>query len=412
MDTPLKGRIVRSCYSTLIQLGDLSRYRETELQSKERNWGPAKGYYDLATALDPTSGRSYNQLAVIALTDQDHLRAVYYLYRAICVDKPADLAPGNLDLEFKKVRTKSNQGKLFAIGDVATEASLVLQNRFLLFHARCVDDDFIGYEDHQAEILRLFADELREKPFDTIIRKFCLINIAAEKSAGQKVHGMLVSIADPDYLLSDQKQDDSTCIRSFEILQHFNISTFFMLLKLLLDELQQLAKNPDKSIERTPKGLSQISPVSRRILPHLRVYSGWFLSTVHLLLANKSLGVQVRELWQVYAEALTLLTQTFSIRDIQDIPYLLEEDQDTVAFTAFSQFLRGQRFQDPSDQAKPSYSEVAFGQRSIEKEMLYRIKGLVKDGMYLCRREVSLHPTKTIAPLTARRVILNLCQYR
>ncbi|KAI1612256.1 EST1-like protein A [Exophiala viscosa] len=369
VDTTLKGHIVRSCYLTLIQLGDLSRYRETELQSKERNWGPAKGYYDLATALDPTSGMSYNQLAVIALTDQDHLRAVYYLYRAICVDKPAPLAPGNLDLEFKKVRTKSNQGKLFANGDVAGDGSLALQDRFLLFHARCVDKDFNGYEDHQAEIHRLLADELREKPFDTIIRKFCLINIAAEQSAGQKVH------------------DDSFAIRSFEILQHFNISTFFMLLKLLLDELQRLAKHPDRTTETSPDDCSHISPVTRRILPHLRVYSGWLLSTVHLLLANKSLSVQVSELWQAYAEALTLLRQTFSILDVQDIPYLLEEDQDTVAFTAFSECLRRQRFQNSSHQSKPSYSEAVFGQRSVENEMLHRIKGLVKDGMYLCRRE-------------------------
>ncbi|KAK4944449.1 hypothetical protein LTR10_016123 [Elasticomyces elasticus] len=362
VDMTLKGLIVRSCYLTLIQLGDLSRYRETELQSKERNWGPAKGYYDLATALDPTSGMSYNQLAVIALTDQDHLRAVYYLYRAICVNKPAPLAPGNLDLEFKKVRTKSNQGKLFASGDTAGDGSLALQDRFLLFHARCVDKDFNGYEDHQAEIHRLLADELREKPFDTIIRKFCLINIAAEQFAGRKVH------------------DDSSAIRSFEILQHFNISTFFMLLKLLLDELQQLAKQPDRTTETSPNHPSQISPVIRRILPHLRIYSGWLLSTVHLLLANKALSVQVSELWQAYAEALTLLRQTFSILQVQDISYLLEEDQDTLAFTAFSEYLRGQRFQNSSHQAKPSYSDAAFGQRSVENEMLYRIKGLVKDG--------------------------------
>jgi len=139
---------------------------------------------------------SYNQLAVIALTDQDHLRAVYYLYRAICVNNPAPLAPGNLDLEFKKVRTKSNQGKLFSNGDVAGDGSLALQDRFLLFHARCLDKDFNGYADHQAEIHRLLADGLREKPFDTIIRKFCLINIAAEQCAGHKVHGMSASAYD------------------------------------------------------------------------------------------------------------------------------------------------------------------------------------------------------------------------
>jgi hypothetical protein len=172
-----------------VQLGDLSRYRETELKTiKERNWGPAKGYYDLATALDPTSGMSYNQLAVIALTDQDHLRAVYYLYRAVSVENPAPQAQGNLELEFKKLRTRSTQGKLLAADEA--EGNHHLQRRFILFHARCVEPTFAGYEDEQTKILALLADELREKPFDTVIRKFCLINIAAESTAARKVRGM------------------------------------------------------------------------------------------------------------------------------------------------------------------------------------------------------------------------------
>lgn len=188
MDGLLKKQLVRSCYSTLVQLGDLSRYRETELQTKERNWGPAKGYYDLATALDPSSGMSYNQLAVISLTDQDHIRAVYYLYRAVCVQNPAPPAQGNLELEFKKIRTKSTQGKPITGDDAMVEGSRDLQNRFLLFHARCLEEGFAGYEDQQTEILRLLADHLREQPYDTIIRKFCLINLAAEEFAVMKLH--------------------------------------------------------------------------------------------------------------------------------------------------------------------------------------------------------------------------------
>lgn len=185
-----KKQIVRSCYLTLVQLGDLSRYRETEVQTKERNWGPAKGYYNLATALDPSSGMSYNQLAVIALTDQDHLRAVYYLYRAICVENPAPQAQANLELEFKKVRTRAEQGKSISNQDMAAEGSRDLQNRFILFHARFWEKSFVGHEDQQSEMLRLLADELRERPFDTTIRKYCLINIAAEESAGNRVRGM------------------------------------------------------------------------------------------------------------------------------------------------------------------------------------------------------------------------------
>lgn len=182
----LKKQIIRSCYLTLVQLGDLSRYRETELQTKERNWGPAKGYYDLATALDPTSGISSNQLAVVALADQDHLRAVYYLYRAVCIAHPAPQAQGNLDIGFKKIRKRSAEGKPILSGDAIIEGNRELQNSFLLFHARCFLNEDVGHENQQNVILSILAEELRERPYDTMIRKFCFINISAQDLAARR----------------------------------------------------------------------------------------------------------------------------------------------------------------------------------------------------------------------------------
>lgn len=186
-DNLLKKQIIRSCYSSLVQLGDLSRYRETEVPKKERNWGPAKGYYDLATALDPTWGTSYNQLAVIALTDQDHLRAVYYLYRAISVENPFPQAPGNLEIEFKKIRNRAVQGK--PISSTNLDGPNSLSDRFLVFHASCAESSFVSNDVHLDEIFRQLADDLREKPSDSRIRKLCLINIAAEEVAAQKIRG-------------------------------------------------------------------------------------------------------------------------------------------------------------------------------------------------------------------------------
>jgi hypothetical protein len=55
----LRRLILQSCHATLIRLGDLSRYRESELVSKDRNWGPAIGYYDLASVINPASGGNY-----------------------------------------------------------------------------------------------------------------------------------------------------------------------------------------------------------------------------------------------------------------------------------------------------------------------------------------------------------------
>ncbi|KIX10076.1 uncharacterized protein Z518_01157 [Rhinocladiella mackenziei CBS 650.93] len=368
VDFALKKQILKSCYVSLVQLGDLSRYREMELQTKERNWGPAKGYYDLAIKLNPTLGMAYNQLAVIALTDQDHLRSVYYLYRAISVEDPPRQANGNLELKFKKIRTRSSQGEPISSGDAPAEASRNLHERFLLFHAHCLEKDFVASDDQQDEILELLADELRERPFDTIIRKFCLINIAAEECAAKKVQG------------------DPSALQSFEILQHFNARTFSLLLKLLLDEFQLLVKGTDGTTTKYPDRPVQITATTRRLLPHLRLYSGWLLSTVPFILVSEK--ARMRELWRIYAEALSLFTSTFSLTKVPELPYMLDEDQDTLAFTPFSDFVRETRFLDAAGQMKPSYDGEAFDPRSSEDEMLYRIKCMVRDGIYLCKRQL------------------------
>ena len=185
----LRNLLVQSCHATLIRLGDLSRYRETELQLKERNWGPAKGYYDLATAVDPTSGASYNQLAVIARSDGDHLRAVYYLYRALAVENPTPLARDNLEKEFKKVLNRDMEKTLIPIQDAGKPGS-GLQAWFVAFHANCDKGiDSKRRREQEREFLSQLAVDLKERPLDSTLSKFVLINIAAEYHAGQRDEG-------------------------------------------------------------------------------------------------------------------------------------------------------------------------------------------------------------------------------
>lgn len=371
-----------------MQLGDLSRYRETELQTKERDWGPAKGYYQLAITLNPHSGVAYHQLAVIALTDQDHLRAVYYLYRAIAVQTPAPQAPGNLELEFKKIRTRASQGK--PISSTDTEEDNHLSDHFVIYHSRCAENGFVSSDDQQNEIFRRLADDLREKPFDTKVRKFCLINIAAEHATAKKVPGTFLpfSLWKPVLILNPVGM---SLLSTYQVFQQLNIGTFFLLMKLMLDELQRLAKGPGLGTTGNEESVP-VTPVTRRILSHLRLYSSWLLSKVEYLLANALLKIQMREFWLVYAEALSLLVSTYPIIDIPEIPYLLDEDLDTLGFSAFSEFVGEKRFYDVQGQAKPAHDEGRFGPRSPENEMLYRIKCLIKDGIFLCRRKVRCYP--------------------
>ncbi|KAL2408091.1 hypothetical protein ABEF95_002196 [Exophiala dermatitidis] len=366
VDEMLKKQIIRSCYSTLVQLGDLSRYRETELQRKERNWGPARGYYDLASALDPTSGMSNNQLAVIALADQDHLRAVYHLYRAVCVENPAPQAQGNLKLEFRKIRKKKSKE------DDILEESSKLQDAFLLFHARNWDgEDRVGVEDAQAKVLRLLADELRVRPRESTIRKFCLINIAAQDVAAKRA------------------SSDPALTRSFETLRRMNIATFITFLEPLVEELQAIPSVGRRTPSRASSDPFRLTPITRRMLPHLRLYSGWLLSNAQQLLENETHRPEMATLWRFYAHALSLLRQAFPvIQKTPELPYLLDEDGDTLALSPFSSLVKETRLRGADGRTKPVYGEATVGSRSVENEMLYRVKCLIKDGLFLCKKEM------------------------
>ncbi|KMU76198.1 hypothetical protein CISG_05566 [Coccidioides immitis RMSCC 3703] len=109
----LRNTLIESCYSTFIRLGDLSRYYQTELVAdpKRREWNHVVNYYALAGSIKPTSGIFHNQLAIIARAEADHLQATYYLYRALCATESHPTAPGNLEIEFRKILNARSNGK-------------------------------------------------------------------------------------------------------------------------------------------------------------------------------------------------------------------------------------------------------------------------------------------------------------
>jgi hypothetical protein len=179
----LRKRILQSCHATLIRLGDLSRYRESELVSKDRNWGPAIGYYDLASVINPASGASQNQLAIIALADGNHLRATYHLYRALSAQEPHPTAKGNLEIELRKIMSAWAKRELIRPEDAGIPGR-ALTPWFLYLHAKCYKGtDFAEHDELESEVLSQLAVEIRERSLEGTLQKFCLINIAAEDFA-------------------------------------------------------------------------------------------------------------------------------------------------------------------------------------------------------------------------------------
>lgn len=180
--------IIISCHQTLIRLGDLSRYRETELVHKDRNWAPAVGYYDLAGSIYPASGMPHNQLAVIALADGNHMRALYHLYRALTVEEPHPTAKGNLEIEFKKILSAQSKGELFrSIQDGKTPGNALIA-WFMCLHARCHKGiEFTQHDELENEFLTNLTIDLRERPLEGTLQRLTLMNLAAQYLAEKRL---------------------------------------------------------------------------------------------------------------------------------------------------------------------------------------------------------------------------------
>ena len=193
---PVTGHLQRllllSCHETLIHLGDLSRWRETLLETKDRNWGPAIDYYDLAGRIYPASGASHNQLAVISLQDSNHLGVLYHLYSALVAEEPHPNAKNNLEVEVKKIEDLWSKGEL-SMGTKSgycQETADDVAASIACLHVYCYRGEVsLKHEKLEHEFLSRLAINLEERPIDATLSKVVLVNIAAEHFAAQRFHG-------------------------------------------------------------------------------------------------------------------------------------------------------------------------------------------------------------------------------
>ena len=190
LTTEKKQFILQSCFKSLVHLGDLCRYREIEINKGQRNWGPAIGYYSLANEVLPQSGIAHNQLAVVALADGNHLRAVYYLFRSLATKNPHPSAQSNLELEFKKVITAWDKGERIVKRPQGEGHPSVrsLIAWFVRLHSKCYKgQDFPEHAELMQEILSQLHSEIRDHASNGKLQMLILINIASEYFAANRL---------------------------------------------------------------------------------------------------------------------------------------------------------------------------------------------------------------------------------
>lgn len=203
---PLSKDVAKiSCHRSFIFLGDLARYRASDKLDQNPNFGPSIGWYGLAASLLPFSGLGHHQQAVVALESGNHLRAIYHLYRSICVPEAHPHGLSNLGKEFEKINGAWDKGELIQKGrpndpDASKHA---LVGWFVRFHSMCYKGEpFRGHDELEREVLSQLSNVIKQRPLDEVLQRMILTNIAAQYVAGERFQGkaeMRVRRKDTDF---------------------------------------------------------------------------------------------------------------------------------------------------------------------------------------------------------------------
>lgn len=168
------------------------------------------------------------------------------------------------------------------------------------------------------------------------------------------------------------------------------------LLQILQTEVERLDTNDNRTHGNDGNNTTttRLTPAARRVLPGLRNYSSWLVSNSALLVArvgDECLNVQIKEMWRIYANSLTLLAATFPAAELPLNEYLLEEDVDTLGFKPFTvERVRG-RYRTDSGQRKPRYHDAGVNRNNEDTEMLGRIRDILTDGLDLVVNQVCIY---------------------
>ena len=185
--------VLELCYFCLIRLGDLSRWRETLLVTKHRNWGPALGYYDLARTVFPEDGTCWHQRAVIAQLNEDYLEAAYGLYRSLTTVRPHPCSRDNLEIQLQAIVSQPMSSRdLLKANTEQQGTAYSLSDSFLQLHAfNLVPQGSRTENDLEDSCIRQLQLSLYERSSTSAFSKTITCSLATEYVAEKALEGEL-----------------------------------------------------------------------------------------------------------------------------------------------------------------------------------------------------------------------------
>ena len=247
-------------------------------------------------------------MAIVALSDNGPLRAIYWLFRAMSTKEPHPQADSNLRRAFGKVM-QIHQGE-----KPKKAASNVGINHMEVVARVCLKKSCTESESLNDSMINELRVALREERQTTTMRKQFLINFAATQ-----------------YLQTNftktKGADDS--FRQFVLMLKITLSFLCELLQVVKERFSMHAKGGLDAAERI-----SLDGSLRNTLPLLRLSLLWSMKNTVIL--RNQIHPEVDELqstvWASFMDTASCITQAVSIHDLPHLTYMLEEDEDTIGF--------------------------------------------------------------------------------
>jgi hypothetical protein len=382
-----QGIIALSCFTALMHLGDLSRWREERRIRGKHQWHHANEFYELAGTIRPQSGQPHHQLGVLnRLAGGKESTTLCHLLRSATTQQPHSAALDSMDKLCNKILgTDREQSR------TSNPNNGDLDGVFVMVWARiwawkesngtCADVSFLRQMIAQSS----FSDE---DLLMVVCISILLMHANVVRKDGSRMGSKLLILRLVHELnKTETKQADT--ISSTIAAIGLNITILATLLELAVSSMTDCCKEPASLHDIGSLG------VLAKLLPPIRLCSAWLLC-VYSLENGKMMKTWTQqpgarkiadELWSSFLSVLPHLHAICRHHKPQGLEYLLREDVKMADFTLFESNPDVQR---RYLKAKTTISKLLPEDDTVQgkdprNEMLVRMQDIMLDGMRLAR---------------------------
>lgn len=264
---------------------------------------------------------------------------------------------------------------------------------FIRLHAKCRAGTVLtDQETMEKRVLGYLTVNVREIAMPRLLMQLALVNLLAEYAAIRKVEGKV----DPQRANADRLTSIIASPNSMPLVQtrsyftKLNVRFFTAVLDLLHVDLAEHLPDITWCVKSAD---DRVTPLMRRVLPCLRLYSSWLLWSLPLLTRplhegkfHESLMHDLKRMWSIYTRALQSMVDAFAASELIAIDYLLEEDSETIGFMPFQTPVVKERFLEDGKYRKADRHSAK--RHHPNKEMLGRVRDFISDGLKLAEMRV------------------------